>query len=71
MLAEWCRPMDESSPKCRRGLSGCVRSTTRGSSSRPSGTFLAWIRTSLALMGFGFLIARFVLLIRKRDRAAC
>jgi putative membrane protein len=27
-------------------------------------TFLAWIRTSLALMGFGFLIARFALLIR-------
>ncbi len=28
-------------------------------------TFLAWIRTSLALMGFGFLIARFALLIRE------
>ena len=27
-------------------------------------TFLAWIRTSLALMGFGFLIARFAILIR-------
>jgi putative membrane protein len=27
-------------------------------------TFLAWIRTSLALMGFGFLIARFALLFR-------
>lgn len=27
-------------------------------------TFLAWIRTSLALMGFGFLIARFALLMR-------
>lgn len=25
-------------------------------------TFLAWVRTSLALMGFGFLIARFALL---------
>ena len=25
-------------------------------------TFLAWVRTSLALMGFGFLIARFGLL---------
>ena len=30
-------------------------------------TFLAWIRTSLALMGFGFLIARFVLLIREAE----
>ncbi len=28
-------------------------------------TFLAWVRTSLALMGFGFLIARFALLIRE------
>ncbi len=27
-------------------------------------TFLAWVRTSLALMGFGFLIARFSLLVR-------
>jgi putative membrane protein len=30
-------------------------------------TFLAWIRTSLALMGFGFLIARFALLVRDTD----
>jgi putative membrane protein len=30
-------------------------------------TFLAWIRTSLALMGFGFLIARFALLIREAE----
>ena len=28
-------------------------------------TFLAWVRTSLALMGFGFLIARFALLLRE------
>jgi putative membrane protein len=28
-------------------------------------TFLAWIRTSVSLMGFGFLIARFALLIRE------
>ena len=28
-------------------------------------TFLAWIRTSVALMGFGFLIARFVLWLRE------
>jgi putative membrane protein len=27
-------------------------------------TFLAWIRTSLALMGFGFVIARFALFLR-------
>jgi putative membrane protein len=27
-------------------------------------TFLAWVRTSVALMGFGFLIARFSFLIR-------
>jgi putative membrane protein len=30
-------------------------------------TFLAWVRTSLALMGFGFLIARFALLIRAAE----
>jgi putative membrane protein len=30
-------------------------------------TFLAWIRTSLALMGFGFLIARFAFLIRATE----
>ncbi len=30
-------------------------------------TFLAWVRTSLALMGFGFLIARFALLIREYE----
>ncbi len=28
-------------------------------------TFLAWIRTSLALMGFGFLVARFGLFARQ------
>jgi len=28
-------------------------------------TFLAWVRTSLALMGFGFVIARFALLTRE------
>ena len=28
-------------------------------------TFLAWIRTSIALMGFGFLIARFAFWIRE------
>jgi putative membrane protein len=27
-------------------------------------TFLAWVRTSLALMGFGFVIARFALFLR-------
>jgi putative membrane protein len=27
-------------------------------------TFLAWIRTSVSLMGFGFLIARFALFLR-------
>ena len=27
-------------------------------------TFLAWVRTSVALMGFGFLIARFNLFVR-------
>jgi putative membrane protein len=32
-------------------------------------TFLAWVRTSVALMGFGFLIARFALLIRQYDLA--
>lgn len=32
-------------------------------------TFLAWIRTSLALMGFGFLIARFALLIHDTEVA--
>ncbi len=28
-------------------------------------TFLAWIRTSVALMGFGFVIARFALFLRE------
>jgi putative membrane protein len=28
-------------------------------------TFLAWIRTSVSLMGFGFLIARFALWLRE------
>jgi putative membrane protein len=28
-------------------------------------TFLAWIRTGLALMGFGFVVARFGLLLRQ------
>jgi putative membrane protein len=33
-------------------------------------TFLAWVRTSIALMGFGFVIARFALLIREYDLPA-
>ncbi len=33
-------------------------------------TFLTWIRTSLALMGFGFLIARFALLVRETEGLA-
>jgi putative membrane protein len=32
-------------------------------------TFLAWIRTSLALMGFGFVIARFGLFLRELETA--
>jgi putative membrane protein len=32
-------------------------------------TFLAWVRTSIALMGFGFLIARFALIIREYSLA--
>ena len=28
-------------------------------------TFLAWLRTSLALIGFGFVIARFGLFLRE------
>ena len=31
-------------------------------------TFLAWVRTSVSLMGFGFLIARFAFLIREYER---
>ncbi|QEH33833.1 hypothetical protein OJF2_23630 [Aquisphaera giovannonii] len=31
-------------------------------------TFLAWVRTSLSLMGFGFLIARFNLLLHEQIR---
>ena len=43
-------------------------------------TFLAWVRTSVSLMGFGFVIARFALWIREygrieglpnRDAAGC
>ena len=32
-------------------------------------TFLAWIRTSLALMGFGFVIVKFALFIRQISTA--
>jgi putative membrane protein len=32
-------------------------------------TFLAWVRTSLALMGFGFVIARFALFLREMTSA--
>lgn len=28
-------------------------------------TFVAWLRTGLALMGFGFVVARFGLLLRR------
>ncbi|HEY2582553.1 MAG TPA: DUF202 domain-containing protein [Mucilaginibacter sp.] len=31
-------------------------------------TFLAWIRTSIALMGFGFVIVKFALFIRSITR---
>jgi putative membrane protein len=31
-------------------------------------TFLAWLRTSLALMGFGFVVARFGLFLRELER---
>src|SRR4051812_42152555 len=30
-------------------------------------TFLAWIRTSIALMGFGFVVARFGLFLRELE----
>jgi putative membrane protein len=33
-------------------------------------TFLAWIRTGLALMGFGFVVARFGLFLRELGAAA-
>jgi putative membrane protein len=33
-------------------------------------TFLAWVRTSLALMGFGFVVARFGLFLREITPAA-
>ncbi len=32
-------------------------------------TFLSWVRTSVALMGFGFLIARFAFLVREYEVA--
>jgi len=32
-------------------------------------TFLAWIRTGLALMGFGFVVARFGLFLREMSAA--
>lgn len=31
-------------------------------------TFLAWIRTALAMMGFGFVVARFGLFLRELER---
>ncbi|MEO5922546.1 MAG: DUF202 domain-containing protein [Bryobacteraceae bacterium] len=33
-------------------------------------TFLAWIRTGLSLMGFGFVVARFGLFLRELGQAA-
>ena len=33
-------------------------------------TFLAWIRTGLALMGFGFVVARFGIFLREITRVA-
>jgi uncharacterized membrane protein YidH (DUF202 family) len=33
-------------------------------------TFLAWIRTGLTLMGFGFVVARFGLFLRLHDLKA-
>ena len=33
-------------------------------------TFLAWIRTGLALMGFGFVVARFGLFLRMLQAVA-
>lgn len=33
-------------------------------------TLLAWVRTGLALMGFGFVVARFGLFLRETARAA-
>ena len=38
---------------------------TREWGSRQSSTLLAWIRTGLALMGFGFVVARFGLFLRE------
>ena len=32
-------------------------------------TFLAWVRTGLALMGFGFVVARFGLFLRELEKA--
>ena len=43
------------------------RARIRGFTSRPRRQFLAWVRTSLALMGFGFPIARFGLLLRETE----
>lgn len=31
-------------------------------------TFLAWIRTGLALMGFGFVVARFGIFLQELER---
>ena len=32
-------------------------------------TYLAWIRTGLAMMGFGFVVARFGVFLRELERA--
>lgn len=41
------------------------RSATPGDYLAAERTFLAWIRTGLALMGFGFVVARFGLFLRE------
>src|SRR6202142_1006397 len=57
--------------RCRSNLGAW--GSSRSSAAMPSGpsdylaaerTFLAWIRTGLALMGFGFVVARFGLFLR-------
>ncbi|HUY25805.1 MAG TPA: DUF202 domain-containing protein [Candidatus Binataceae bacterium] len=42
-----------------------VSSTSPGDYLAAERTFLAWIRTGLALMGFGFVVARFGLFLRE------
>ena len=61
--------------ECEREFNDMAQTSDSSSRSGPSDylaaerTFLAWIRTGIALMGFGFVVARFGLFLRELETA--